>query len=380
MPSLINFTVNVSESLTMVEDAIVYANTVTRNLLYDTGLNSPFRILLEAQIYIYERFLIILKNAERELRLIFFELIGFTPQTAINARVNLKFELVEPRANENTYFKQGFPVKAENGIIFLTDRILVIPPGSRVGYVAATSSKPGIDGNLGPFRINQALQVIDVAFTVTNESASTGGRNGETIEDLANRAGQFIRRNGLISQKDWYDFVKEYNPRIVSSIIAEEPYKIEVYACLNDGSALTPAQLGGLDTELQNRKPLGVESIIVAPITVIRASIIVIGSITAVSIAEGVANDINKRLRTFVRPDNLRQVEGNSRGIILNDDLKRIVHQTRIDYIQTISIGEDAITAYGQNFEFDPIVERVTVSTITVTLIKDDYNGTFTFN
>lgn len=380
MPSLINFTINTAQALTMAEDAIKYANTITRNLLYDTGLNSPYRILLEAQIYIYDRFLVILKNAERELRLIFFELLGFAPLVATNAKVNLKFELQQSRPNENTYFTAGFPVKAENGFIFLTDKILLIPPGSRVGYVTATSSKPGIDGNLGPYKINQGLQTIDVAYTVTNESSSYDGRLGESIDDLAARVAQYIRRNGLISRKDWYDYVKEINPRIVSTIVADTPFNIEVYACLSDGSALNSNELSTLDNELQLRKPLGVESISIAPIEVLKLFVRVIASIYDTSMAASVANEINNRMRIFLKPDNIRQVEGNSTGIILNDDLRRVIHQTKVDYIQSVSIGLNEYVDYGQNYAFDPIVQRVILGGLEIQLIKGDFVQTFNFN
>lgn len=380
MASLINFSYSTEEALSIIEEAINYTNSVTNNLLYDTGLNSPYRILLEAQVYIYNTFLNRLRDAEREIRLIFFELLGFTPKVAAKAKVRLKFELLEARPNDNTYFRQNFPVRAETGVIFSTDTILLIPAGNKIGYVNATCLKAGTEGNVGRFKVNQALQVIDVDFTVTNESNSTGGLAGESISDLQTRVGIFIRGSSILTDVDIYNYTKTLFPNLVLSIDSNEPGTMQVYACYANGDSLNPFDYNRLLTELERRKPLGLINLTVNNIQTVTTYMEVRGALRFPQDAPRLANDINTELRKYLVVSNPRQVDDNTKGIIILNELERVIGRTQIDYVSNVKIGLNPETAYGQNFIFDHIVSRVRLGVLKVILIKDDftYEATFT--
>ena len=379
MPSLIQFGFRRDEALTITDDAISYAVNVTNNLLYETGLNSPYRILVEAQIYVYDQFVILLKNLEQELRLIFFELLGFSPLAARQATATLKFELPAART-ENTYFRSGFPVRATNGKLFLLTRTLIIPSGSRIGYVSAIAAQAGSDGNLPRFTINQGLLTIDSEYLVTNESPSTGGSNGEQIVDLQTRVGYFIRGSGLVTKKDIYNFIRENYPNYTITVNNDQDVAtVDVYACYRNGDSLTPTDYTVLNTELQNRIPLGVRSITLHRMDVVTVFIEVIVAINRTTVTNFIAPDINARLRAYIQPYNQRQVEGSTRGIIINNELTRVASGLYIDYIQAVNIGLNEESAYGQNFAFNPINQRVKIGTVKVVMVQNDFTEIQTF-
>lgn len=380
MASLIQFGFRTDEALTIAEDAISYATTATNNLIYETGLNSPYRILVEAQIYVYDQFVILLKNLEQELRLIFFELLGFSALAARQARGTLKFELLQTRI-ENTYFSKGFPVRATNGKLFLTERTLLIPAGSKLGYVDAIAAEPGSDGNLPPYNINQALKVIDTEFTVTNESSSSGGTNGEKIVDLQARVGAFIRGSSLVTKLDVYNYIKQTYPRLTLTVDNDEDLiDVDIYACYINGDTLTPSDFTIINNDIRQRMPLGIRSVELHRMDVITLFLHVIVSINRASVATQIANDINYRLRQYLYPGNFVQTVGATRGIVVNNELTRIANGLYIDYVQSVSVGLNEESVYANNFVFNPINQRVRVGTIKVTMIQGDFvdNRTFT--
>lgn len=379
MASLIQFGFRVDEALSITEDAIKYANTVTNNLLYETGLNSPYRILVEAQIYVYDQFVILLKNLEQELRLIFFELLGFSALAARPATVTLKFELNQTRT-ENTFFRVNFPVRASNGKLFLTQRTLIIPAGSKIGYVSAIATQPGNDGNLPPFTINQALQVIDTAFTVTNESRSQGGTNGESVADLQARVGIFIRGSSLITKNDVYNYIRETYPNLTLTVDNDnELITVDIYVCRINGDTLTPNEFTAMNNDIQNRMPLGIRSVTLHRMEVITVYIHVIVSINRASVANTIANEINTRIRQYLYPGNFVQTLGATKGIVINNELTRVANGIYIDYVQSVAIGLNEESAYSQNFVFNPINQRVRVGTLKVTMVQNDFVSTQTF-
>ncbi|NJL54222.1 hypothetical protein HC928_02900 [bacterium] len=369
--ALINFSYDNESLLSIVENAINYAVSVTNNLLYQTNLNSPYRILVEAQTSVYNQFLIALEGANNELILMFLEIMGIVPQVAKSARVILKFEVLSYTSNV-TYFERNFPVRATNGTIFLTNGILSIPSGTRFGFIEAVADREGIEGNLPPNSITQALRVIQVPFTVTNDSWSYGGTKGESLLEAQERLSQMVRRTGLVTESDYRLFVSERLESVVS--LNSGLNQVEIYVCHANGELLTDNEFNELNSELQLYKPLGLETLELRHIDVILVFVEVIGSIRAVSDPIRVSNEINSILRSYLTPSNDRQVDENTSGIILINELERQINLSQIDFIQTVKIGLSESTAYGQNFIFDSIYQRVKLDKLKTVLIKDRVN------
>lgn len=376
--ALLNFTYKTSEALSVVDEAISYAIQATKNLIYSTDLNSPYRILVEAQVSVYNQFLERLADAERELTLMFLEIMGVVPLASRSAKVTLKFELLN-FSSQTIYFKKGFPVRATNGVIFLTDSILSIPSGSKTGFVGATAITEGAEGNLPPNTITQPLQVISTPFSVTNEQGATLGSDGESVLMAQLRLSAMIRKSGLITADNYIEFVKTQIPDAVVSVNSPEPNQISLFVSKEDGTLLTTEEKRSLNGMLQSYKMIGLESLTVNDLNIITVFVEVIGSVRIVSEAENIARDINQILRNYLAPSNNRQIDENTRGIIILNEVERQINKSQIDFIQTVRIGLTIDSAYGQNFVFNPISQRVKLGFLRVTLIKDLVTSSYDF-
>lgn len=376
--SLLDFVYPIDAQLSIVEAAIDYALTITNNILYKTDLNSPYRILVEAQSYIYNQYLNRLADVNYEITLLFFRILGFEAKAARSSNVTLKFELVNV-SESSKYFRQGFPVRATNGIIFVTDSPLVITSGAKIGYVNATATTEGIEGNLPPLTINQPLQQIDVPFSVTNETEARNGQNGESTRDLEIRVSEFIRKNGLITESDYIKFIQESIPSAVVSVISQDPGSVDVFISYSDGTPLSTADLRNITSELNRYKMLGINQIMINPIETLNIYIEVIASIVIAGDAPTLADQVNQALRSYLVPNNLKQSEGSQKGLIIVNEIERQLAQINLDYIQTIRIGLDESTAYEQNFAFNPVSQRCKLGKTRVTLIRDNFNGRYDY-
>lgn len=377
--SLLDYVYPVEGQLSLVEQAINYAVSATNNILYRTDLNSPYRVLVEAQVYVYNQFLQRLSDVNYELTILFFRILGFEARAARASRAILKFELVNV-AQQNVYFRQGFPVRATNGIIFLTDNPLAITAGAKIGYVGATATTEGLDGNVPALTINQPLQQIEVPFSVTNESPASDGQNGETLRELEVRVSDIIRKNGLVTEDDYIRFVREKIPTAVVSATSPNPGEINVYCSYYDGNPFTPSDQRWIENELNTYKMLGVSRLTVSPIETLTLYIEVIAAIVVAEDGQNIAKDINNRLRSYLQPNNPKQSEGNQKGLIIINEVERRLANTGIDYIQAVKIGLDAETAYEQNFAFNCITQRVKLGRLKVTLFKDSVKLEYDFN
>ena len=371
---LIDFRLTVKQALTIVEDAIQYAVAITQNLLYETDLNSPFRLLVEAQTYIYNQFIIILGEVENTMTLKFLEIMGFTPELSSFARVKLRFELLTSvPPSQNNYIRKGFPVRATNGLIFTTDSVLLIPSNTTVGYVWATATRAGNFGNVAANTVTQPLQTINYSLGVTNPEKAVSGTDGETINDAMFRLGASIRKNGLITVDNYQAFVKELIPNAIVNVGSLQPNTVSVWVSTESGSLLSPNQMTQLTNKLNENRILGLEEIVVNDIITINVYVEVIAMISFPSQAERAAIEVRDLIFSFLVPSNNRQVQGNTAGIIIINDLERIINAARIDYISTVKIGTTPDTSFTQNFTFDPLSNRVYCSQLRVVLIKDSF-------
>lgn len=377
--SLLDFVYPIDEQLSIVEAAINYAVSITNSIIYQTDLNSPYRVLVEAQVYVYNDYLKRLSDVNYEITLLFFRILGFDARAARPARTTLKFELVNFQS-DTKYFRQGFPIRATNGIIFLTESALAITAGAKIGYVTAIASREGTDGNLPELTISQPLQQIDVPFSVTNEMVAREGQDGETTRELEIRVSDFIRKNGLITEPDYVSFVKDLVPTAIVSAVSPDPTVVNVYTSYADGTPLTPADQRLVDTQLNQYKMLGISQLVIRPIETLDLYIEIIASIIIAGDAQSIADTINQALQQYIVPNNIKQSEGNQRGIIIVNEIERQLSDTNIDYIQTVRIGLDADTAYSQNFAFNAVTQRVRLDSLRVTLIRDTFVGEFIYS
>lgn len=372
--AFLQFKYTPKQALTIVEDAIQYAVAVTKNLLYETDLNSPFRLLVEAQTYIYNRFLLTLEQAETALTTKFLEIIGFPPAFADVAKVRLKFELSSLNPpTENVYIRKGFPVRSTNGLIFVTDAVLLIPANTTIGYVWASATIAGAFGNVAANTLTLPLQSINYPLTVTNPEKATGGKDGETISDATFRLAAFIRKNGLITAQNYVDFIREQIPNAIVSVASLEPNTVTVWVANSNGENLNSNQFATLQGNLERFKMIGLGSITVNQIEVLKVYIEVVASITLVSQAGIAADEVRDQVFGYVVPDNIRQVSQNTAGILILNDLERVINFARVDVISGVKIGLTPDTAFGQNFEFNPNSQRVKCDRLRVVLIRDSY-------
>lgn len=378
MSGLLDFTYSIDDQLSIVEAAINYAVAITNNILYTTDLNSPYRILVEAQSHVYNQYLERLADVNYEITLLFYRILGFEAKAARAARVTLKFELVNLQA-DTKYFRQGFPVRATNGVIFVTESALAITSGAKIGYVTAVATTEGLDGNLPPLSINQPLQQIDVPFSVTNEVAAIEGQGGESTRELEIRVGEFIRKNGLITEPDYIRFIQNLVPTAIVSAVSNAPSEIDIFVAYKDGTPLTSLDLRTVESQLNTYKMLGISRLTINSIDTLDLFVEVIASIVIAGDAQIIADEINSALREYLVPNNQKQAEGNQRGIIIVNELERQLANTNLDYVQTIRLGLDSDTAYEQNFAFDWVSQRVRLGQLKVTLIRDSFTVEFNY-
>lgn len=372
--SFLRFKYTPKQALTIVEDAIQYAVAVTKNLLYETDLNSPFRLLVESQAYIYNQFLITLELAENALTTKFLEIMGFAPEISEFARVRLKFELLSASPpTENTYIRKGFPVRATNGLIFVTDAVLLIPQNTTIGYVWATATKAGAYGNVAANTVTLPLQTINIPLSVTNLERAVSGKDGESLIDAQFRLAAFIRKNGLITAQDYIDFVREQIPNAIVSVASLEPNTVSLWVANFDGSTLNRNQFSTLQGNIDRFKMIGLGTVAINDIQVLKVYIEVVAAIAFPSQAGIAADEIRDLVFNYVSPENIRQTAVNTAGLIILNDLERVINAARIDYIQGVKIGLEETTAYGQNFEFNQNSQRVKCDRLRVVLIRDTY-------
>lgn len=372
--AFLNFKYTAKQALTITEDAIQYAIAVTQNLLYETDLNSPLRLLVEAQTYIYNQFLLKLQQAETAIEIKFLEIIGFPPADASNARVKLKFTIdTTSPPSENVYIKKAFPVRSTNGIIFVTDTTLLIPVNTTVGYVWATAIRSGAYGNVEPDTITLPLQTINYPLRVTNPEKATSGKDGESVQDATFRLAAFIRKNGLITSQDYVDFIREQIPYAIVSVASISPNTVSVWVANANGENLNSNQYATLQGNLDRFKMIGMGEIAVNSIEILKVYVEVVASITLVSQASIASEEIRDLIFGYLNPDNIRQTAINTSGIIILNDLERVINNSRIDVIQGVKIGLSIDTAYGQNFEFNPNSQRIKCDRLRVVLIRDQF-------
>lgn len=379
--SWLSFKFTPRAALTVVEDAIRYAVGVTNQLLYETDLNSPFRLLVEAQTYIYNQYLIVLEQVEDALILKFLSLFSFAPATARVARVNLRFEIITGTPpTDNTYIQKGFPVRATNGLIFTTDTMLLIPVNTSIGFVYATCTRPGLYGNVARDTVTLPLQTINVPLKVTNPEEGLEGLDGEEVIDAQFRLSQFIRLNGLITLQNYIDFIREVVPRAIVSAESLEPNTVSIWVANFNGASLNQNQFQSLQGMLDRYKMIGMGAVELNEITTLNVYIEVVCALDYVTRAQQAATGVAFSLCSYVKPDNLKQGAFNTAGILILNDLERVAAQgSTIDYVQGMKIGLTPDTAYGQNFTFNPNSERVRCDRIRVVLIKANYQRTFDF-
>lgn len=375
---LIDFSYNRNQQLTIVEQAINYAVALTNNLIYITDLNSPYRILVEAQVYCYNQFLQRLQEVDRALTLTFLEIMGIVPRVASASRVYLKFSLLGYSAN-NIYFVKGFPVRASNGLIFVTESLISIPSGSMTGLVSAVCLTEGADGNVPPNTITQALQTISVPFTVTNEAAAIEGSSGESMLDAQMRLSALIRKSGLVTENDYRVFCRETIPKLVVSVTSPVPSQIAIYVCRYNGELLTTPELTSLRSNLVQNSFIGIDSLTVQNLEILDVFMEIVGSVRRMSNPESVALEIKNIIFSYLMPDNPRQIDENTAGIILINEVERQVNKSFVDFIQSVRIGLTESSAYGQNFVFNEKTQRVRIFQLKVTLIRDSNIESFNY-
>lgn len=195
----------------LLNAALLKVFKASNGTLNDFASGSPLAALLEGQVYAQGELLYYLNRLPNAVIQEWIgPFLGAMRRSGSASTVSLLFT-IEPR---NTPFvvNEGFSVSTSPGLAgnlsatFVTDTVLVIPPGKTEGTVSATCAVLGADGNVPAFSINRYLNNLAGLVSVTNPQAASGGTNVETLEGVRQRFYSLIRRPNPVSKEDWENF------------------------------------------------------------------------------------------------------------------------------------------------------------------------------
>lgn len=371
MAEIIDFNIpliNQEEALNLIEDAIIYAASITQNQLIDTSINSPFRFLLEAQTYVYGEIIESLNVANNQLEEALYRILGYTIIPTSNARALLKFSLLQTY-DLPVFIPRAFPVSSLSGILFLTDEILVLPAGSTVGYVDATAIISGEAGNVGANTINNPRQILSFNVLVTNESDASGGSSRQSLVNAQQDLATAIANTSVVNASNYEYQLSKLNPNYFCNVTSPSNFNLNIYVAKKDGISLLDSEINSLENHFNSIKHIGLENVNVLPIQLIPLFIEVVLAVEDV-FSFNESRNIADTLRNYLIPGSATSKK--YKGVVLVENLKRIINAYNFDYVQTLRIGTTLNNAVGNNFTYNENTESVFLRTCRVTLISDN--------
>ena len=181
---------------------------------------------------------------------------GVTRKQATQATTTLRFTLSEERETE-TGIPQGTRVSAAGDIYFTTDAKAEIQAGSTTVDVPATCTVAGTDGN--GFAAGELATIVDpipYVASVTNTTATEGGAEIESDEDLAERVFLAPGAYSTAGPEDGYLYhAKAYSAAIGDVVATSEQAAgtVDIVFIMADGSTPGEEMIEGLEGYLQGK-------------------------------------------------------------------------------------------------------------------------------
>lgn len=181
------------------------------------------------------------------------ELIGVTRLAATSASTTLEFTLTSNSGGVT--IPAGTRVATEDGeIIFETDAELFVSPSVLTGQVSATASALGAAGNAYPAgQVNQILDPQPFVASVSNTTATAGGADQETDDELRERTRLAPAQFSVAGPTQAYEFfARQASPTIIDvAVTSPEPGVVNVYPLVADGET-PPETLNAVESALND--------------------------------------------------------------------------------------------------------------------------------
>lgn len=181
---------------------------------------------------------------------------GVTRAPAEPATTTLRFTLSVER-DTVTAIPRGTRVSAAGSIYFATDTYAEIPVGSTTVDVPATCTVAGTDGNgFAPGELDTIMDPIPYVASVTNTTATEGGAEIESDDDLAERVFLAPGAYSTAGPEDGYLYhAKAYNAAIgdVVATSTQAAGTVNIVFIMADGSTPGHEMIEGLEGYLQGK-------------------------------------------------------------------------------------------------------------------------------
>ena len=183
-----------------------------------------------------------------------FKGVTRTPATA--ATTTVRFTLSAER-DVATGIPQGTRVSTAGSTYFATDVYAEIPAGSTTVDVPATCTVAGTDGNgFAAGELSTIVDPIPYVASVTNTTATEGGAEIESDEDLAERVFLAPGAYSTAGPEDGYLYhAKAYNPAIgdVVATSDQEAGTVDIVFIMANGDTPGEEMIEGLEGYLQGK-------------------------------------------------------------------------------------------------------------------------------
>jgi uncharacterized phage protein gp47/JayE len=172
-----------------------------------------------------------------------YSLFGIKKRNGTYATASLIFSLQTERTN-NVNIPTGTRVQTAENIIFTTNQDAVILAGSlSSNNIPAACTAIGSIGNVASNTITNMLDGIPYIDRVTNPNPATGGTNGESDIEIAQRFQELIKGLGGAEKSGILNAVKSIEGVVLAKIVEHFPpsevYNMTIY--VDDGSG-SPSQ------------------------------------------------------------------------------------------------------------------------------------------
>jgi hypothetical protein len=331
----------------LVELALDRLFVASGGQINDFSASSPVRALNEGMCFAIAEMLFYVNQLPEAMAVNFLQIVGIQRRLGTAAQATLRYELIEPLDSPFMVSPGAVIMTGSGKLMFVTDELLIINPGSTVGEVSATCTEIGTKGNVAAGVINRTPQKLAYLKKVSNPQAASGGTEAETIQETKARGFQAIRRRGLISKADYEE---EATSLLGTGAIAlargnvgqdGETYSegnIHVF-CLNpDGSLLNEAQALTIRDRLRTKSLLTVADFVwVSSLQYAPVHAEVIAKLLPGVNPAAVAEAIWQRMLEYLKPGRYPVGE----AIVL----KELEYQARlaggIEYLHSLSLGAE---------------------------------------
>lgn len=232
--------------------------------------SSPHRgILYAAALQIYQAFQYIDRAGKQSLLKYSYSdfldnlglLKGVTRSPATAAVTTLRFTVSAVR-QVATAIPKGTRVSAGGSVYFATDEYAEIPAGGSTVDVPATCTDAGTEGNdLAAGDLTTMVDPLPYVASVTNTTATEGGADVESDDDLAERIYLAPGAYSTAGPEDGYLFhAKQFNPSIgdVVATSNQAAGTVDIVFIMSDGKTPGTEMINGLKEYLngKTRRPM----------------------------------------------------------------------------------------------------------------------------